>query len=61
MRANLFGKAHIIGVGLRPSASAAAPYSHHADNEDHPPTNLLEAILALLRWLAQLLEWMAPG
>ena len=27
---------------------------------DHPPTNLLEAILALLRWLAQLLEWMAP-
>jgi len=28
---------------------------------DHPPTNLLEAILALLRWLAQLLEWMVPG
>lgn len=23
---------------------------------DHPPTNLLEAILALLHWLAQLLE-----
>jgi len=28
---------------------------------DRPPTNFLEAILALLRGLAKLLEWITPG
>lgn len=26
---------------------------------DNPPTNFLEAILALLRWLGRLLEWLS--
>lgn len=28
-------------------------------SSDQPPTNLLEAILALLRWLGKLLQWLS--
>lgn len=33
--------------------------SHMQFLTDAPPTNFLEAILALLRWLARVLEWLS--
>jgi len=28
-------------------------------SSDHPPANFLEALLALLRWLGKVLEWLS--
>ena len=38
-----------------PPAQSARMFSA----DDRPPANFLEAILALLRWLGQLLQWLS--